>query len=536
MSFAARPTLVFNSLLWLLLTIYGGYVLYNIQNKVKFGIDLVGGTYLTLEVKVDEAVKNDLMAPIQNLIDQLKDQNLDMPIASPKVDGITATGSLSFDSELAATKALGIWQNKNTSTVINVKQSGKDLLFSIPAAEVSRLHEDAIQADISILRTRLDPYGAGEIPIFPQGANNIAVELPNVSDPEQAKARIGKAALLEMKPVLDSATSKEELMKKHDEVLPEGTEIVFDKDGRVAYLVPSFAKFTGKLLKNSEYMFNAQGQGFGKFDRSSPHVVNFTFKSSGTEIFYKLTKEALDEKLEPSSPAMIAIIIDNVVISSPVVKEALDSDSVMISGNFTEESARELVSLLKSGAFAAPVEVVEERHIGPSLGQESIYKGLLSCVIGLILLFLFSLLFYKTAGLFAFIVLLYNLLLILLGLIWFDGTLTLPGIAGMVLTIGMGIDSSILIYERIKEELAMGAPLRKAVNAGFAGATGVILDANITTFIVGIVLYYLGSPAIQGFALTLMIGIAATLVTGLVMLRWIFNFVIEGLEIGKISF
>lgn len=537
MSFTSKPTLTLSSLFWLAVTIYGGYIIYNIQKEVKFGIDLVGGTYLTLEVKVEEAIKNELMGPIHNFIDKLKKTDMEQEISGvPNVNGAIGTGTLNFNSDLAATKALTLWNDQNISNLITVSQSGKELIFNIPASEIANLNQEAIQADISILRSRLDPYGAGEIPIFPQGLKNIAIELPNVSDPEQAKARIGKAAMLEMKPVLDFDQTKDKLLEKYDGLLPEGTEIVPSKEDKAVYLVPTYAKFTGKLLKSADYAFHGNQDIFSKNGRKSPHQVEFQLKPAGSEIFYNLTKEAIDDNKEISHPARIAIILDNVIISAPSVEEPLDSDRIIISGNFTEESARELVALIKSGAFAAPVEVIEERHIGPSLGQESIYKGLLSCGIGLILLFLFSIVFYKTAGIFAFIVLLYNLLFILFGLIWLNGTLTLPGIAGMVLTIGMAIDSSILIYERIKEELLSGSSLRTSINEGFSGATSVILDANITTFIVGLVLYYLGSPAIQGFALTMMIGIIATLVTGLLMLRWIFNFVLEGLHVQKIKF
>lgn len=281
------------------------------------------------------------------------------------------------------------------------------------------------------------------------------------------------------------------------------------------YLVPTYAKVTGKQLRDARYVLRTDDL----MSRRTPHVVQIEWKPEGAEKFYELTKDNVGKQL--------AIVLDNVVVSAPRVDEPI-REIATISGDFSAETAEELVALLKSGAFTAPVEVIEERHIGPSLGQESIHKGLLSCAIALGLLFLFSILVYKVAGLFAFIVLLYNLLLILFGLALVpDATLTLPGIAGMILTVGMAIDSSILIYERIKEELASGSSLRKAVDSGFNGALSVILDANITTFIIGAVLYWFGSPAIQGFALTLMIGIVATLITGLLLLKTIFNLYLD---------
>jgi preprotein translocase subunit SecD len=227
------------------------------------------------------------------------------------------------------------------------------------------------------------------------------------------------------------------------------------------------------------------------------------------------------------------LILDNEVITAPRVNEAING-SGQISGDFDMQEAKDIALMLRSGAFTAPVEVIEERHIGPSLGEAAVHQGLISCLIGLGLLFLFSILFYKVAGLFAFIVLLYNLLLILFALSWFQAALTLPGIAGIVLSIGMAIDASILIYERIKEVLAAGGSLKKAVDEGFNGALVVILDANITHFLVAIVLYYLGAGPIQGFAVTMIIGIIATLLTGLLLLRAIFEFYTSTLGIQKL--
>jgi len=225
--------------------------------------------------------------------------------------------------------------------------------------------------------------------------------------------------------------------------------------------------------------------------------------------------------------------LDSEVISAPRIESAIRG-SGEITGNFTTDSARTLALLLKSGSFVAPVTFEEERQIGPSLGQESIRQGLTSCLIGLGLLLFFSLFYYNLSGFFAFFALVYNLILVLLGISWLKATLTLPGIAGMVLTVGMAIDASILIFERIKEELSQGVALKKAVELGFSGAMKVILDANITTFIVGIVLYRFGVGPIQGFAVTMMLGIIATLVTTLFFLRSLFKFMLNNFDIQKL--
>lgn len=525
-----RPALTINTIFWIAVTLFGAYFLLFMQkNKwINFGIDLVGGTYLTLDVKVKEAARNEILGAMQSAVDTLKEQGKPQPVTAPAANAQALNGTMVFENDKAAEEALNILKE---NTDISFKREGNSIIASLTSAQYRKLKDEAVEGNISILHNRLDASGAGEITIFPSGENNIVIELPNVSDPEKYKNRIGKAALLELKPVYEYGRTKDDILDNHGGELPAGTMMVplMNKTGGIeAYiLVPDYAKVTGRQLKEASYEFIPPQLG----SKESPHSVSIKFKGDGIKKFEELTRDNIGQE--------VAFIIDNVAISAPRVNSAITGGEARISsqGDTSPDNAKELATMLKSGAFSAPVELTEERHIGPSLGQESIQKGLLSCAIGLVLLFLFSVFVYKTAGLFAFIVLIYNLLFILFGLALVpDATLTLPGIAGMVLTICMAIDSSILIYERIKEELAAGESLEKSVDAGFAGATSVILDANITTFIVGAALYYFGSPAIQGFALTLMIGIASTLITGLLMLRWIFRLLIQGFNIQKISF
>lgn len=530
MTLSSRPLLLLNIAFWCAITAYGAYFLINMKSKrlINLGIDLVGGLYLTLDVKVEEAIKNDLMSTMQLVVDKLKKDKKELP-GVPTIDATKLVGTLVFATEQGATQA----RESALSSKIDaeIAQNGKELLFSFSPAQIEKNKNEAVESNISVLRTRLDALGSGEVTIIKQGDRHIVIELPNERDPEAAKARIGTAAVLEMKEVYDIASTKEELLAKHNGKLPEGTTIAMGKPNaqnedktNFAYLVPAYAKISGKQLRDSRYLIDTQSF----LTKGTPHQVGLEFNAAGADKFYDLTKANVG--------GHIAILLDNVVVSAPGVNMAIEGGIAQISGNFTEQAAKELVALLKSGAFSAPVEVVEERQIGPSLGEESIHKGLLSCGIALVLLFLFSVIVYKVAGLYAFIVLLFNLLLILLGLSLVpDATLTLPGIAGMILTVGMAIDSSILIYERIKEELALGMSMRKAVNSGFSGATSVILDANITTFIVGVVLYYFGSPAIQGFALTMMLGILSTLITGLVLLKTLFNASFDIFGIQKIK-
>ncbi len=501
--------------LWFVVTIIGIYFLADLRKRINFGVDLVGGTYITLEVQLDKAIETEIAQRAQSLADTLKKNGFE-PVS---VTAEKEAGYLNFSDEEAARKAEDflVAQDIRVPTV----RENKRLKVSFTAEEIKRLKNEAIEGNISVLERRLNPYGAGEISIVRQGDKNIAIELPNVHDIRQAKTMIGKTALLEIKLVEDMADSRDALLKKYGGQIPEGKVIAQSKGRgeRVAFfLLPQYTDLTGRLLKDA---YSDVGGDLG-----GQHVIKFAFKPEGADKFYDLTSANLGRH--------IAILIDNVVITAPVVQSAIGSEG-QITGFATPQEAQEVAALLKSGAFVAPVTFEQERHIGPSLGYESIRNGLGACLVGLLALLIFAIIIYKVAGFFAFIVLLYNILLILFALAFLRATLTLPGIAGMLLTIGMAIDASILIFERIREELAAGATFKKAVDAGFSGALGVILDANITHFLVALVLYYFGAGPIRGFAITMIIGIISTLLTGILLLRSIFNFVIDGLGVSKIK-
>lgn len=487
------------------------------KDRIKFGIDLVGGTYITLGVQTDKAVETELTDKIGGIVKKLDDELHTTPI-SQIIEKNNAR--LKFDSPATAQAAYSLIKRNIQDLTTNLE--GDVVTLSFKDAYAQKIADHAVQGNIEVLRTRLDSLGVGEIPIAAQGEKNIVVELPDIDDPQKAKEMIGKPALLEVKLVESEGNTPEEILDTYDGELPEGMIIVPGQaEGRVGkryYLVPASTDLTGRLLKDAY-------TGFGG-PAGSEVVVHFVFNPEGGEKFYDLTRKNFNRN--------IAMIVDGIVVSAPRANGPIGAKGY-IHGNFTTESASQLALLLKSGAFVAPVTFEEERRIGPSLGQESIHQGLTACLVGLLLLFVFSIVVYKVAGIFAVFALIFNLLLILLVLGWLQATLTLPGIAGMVLTIGMAIDASILIYERIREELRAGIPIGKAVQTGFSDAMEVILDSNITTFIVGIVLYKFGSGPIQGFALTLMIGIVATLITGLFFLRSIFNFFLYTIGIQTIK-
>lgn len=501
---------------WLLFLAVGGYLVWPLKEHIKFGIDLVGGTYITLEVKTEQAVNQELVERMQDFMKKLQQAGLDAP-ASYKVEQETMTLTFADRAALSNVQTLA----NEALPGLKISTDNNSLVARFPDKVAERIKEEAVTRNIEVLRTRLGVVS--EIPIAGQGDRNIVIEMPDVADPQQAKALIGKPAHLEIKLVEGAASSEDQLLEAYGGDVPDGLMVLPGKgDGvygkREYYLVPEYTDLTGRLLRDANVGFGGK--------TGSNIVVNFEFKPEGGQKFSELTGNNIGRR--------VAVIVDNVVISAPMVNTAI-GDKGYIEGSFTTEDAKELATMLKSGAFVAPVEFIEERQIGPSLGQESIRQGLLSCLVGLALLFLFSLFYYKVSGLFAFVALLYNLAFILFGLSWLRATLTLPGIAGMVLTVGMAIDASVLIYERIKEELAAGVGSRAAVASGFKEAMSVILDGNITTFIVGIVLYKFGTGPIQGFAATMMLGIVATLITGLFFLRSLFSFVFDVFCVKKIS-
>ncbi len=484
---------------------------------LKFGIDLVGGTYISLIVDTDRAVEDSLFDRLQAIKSELKQAGIEAPKADIQNKEITLT----FPDYATAVEALS--KMRVAELGLKQQQSNNVVKLVFNNAEEKRIKHWAVESNIRVLENRLNKFAVSEITVAQQGEKNIIIELPNVDDPAKAKAMIGKAAILEFKLVEAEGSSEQDILDKYDGELPEGTIIIPGKGKagygeREYYLVQKFSEITGKLLRDA----------FPDFGQYGRIAVGFQFTPEGGKKFYELTSKNIRKPL--------AIVLDNEVISAPRIDAGIKDRGQITSDHFTSETAKELADLLKSGAYVAPVKFDEERTVGPSLGAQAIKQGTLACLVGLLLLFIFSILYYKIPGLFAFITLLYNLILILVILGYFRGTLTLPGIAGLVLTLGMAIDSSILIYEKIKEELRHGVTLQKAIEAGFSGALVVILDANITTFIMGVVLFYFGTGPVQGFAITLMVGIITTLITGLFFLRSMFNFATKTLGVQTLKF
>jgi preprotein translocase subunit SecD len=480
------------------------------DDVINLGLDLKGGIHLTLGVDVDKALANSLSQMGRDIRDQAKEDGIAVLRPQSTADGkhlelvlASADKREAFDDMLS----------KHFSVLtVNGVESDKDgrYLYKLSftpryAAEQARLTVD--QA-VKTIRNRIDEFGVAEPDIRKQSDNRIQIQLPGLHDPERAIKLIGKTAHLEFKVVDDNA----DLDKAQKGLLPPGDELSVlrhrNPDG--SYLerpivLRSDAVMTGENISDAR----------ANFDNTNRAYVGLSFTPSGARQFERVTGENVKKRL--------AIVLDGKVYSAPTIQEKISGGRASITGNFSTEEARDLAIVLRAGALPAPVNILEQRSVGPSLGQESIHKGVYSALVGGIIVIAFMIVYYGVAGAVADMALLFNLVLIVAGLAGFGATLTLPGIAGIILTIGMAVDANVIIFERIREELRLGLSARSAVDVGYSRATLTILDANVTTVIAAMVLYQFGTGPIRGFAVTLILGIVASMFTAIFFTRFLFD-------------
>ncbi len=395
---------------------------------------------------------------------------------------------------------------------------------------------EAMRVNMDIIRSRIDAFGVNEPKIHKQGEKWLVVQLPGIDDTERAVALIGHTALLEFKLVEDSA--------ELDKILAKARELnltsLFDTNGNISDEIKPLIKeeqqlLPGKmegvfLLKKNTLLSGSAlkdvNTGFEQFGRPQ---VEFTLTSEGAKDFEKITGDNIEKRL--------AIILDEKVQSAPHIKNKISGGKGVITGQFTMEEATDLKNILKYGALPVPMNIIENRTVGPELGRDSIRKGILAAIIGGIATLLFMLVYYKLAGLIADMALVLNII-ILLGLMAFANdyiTLTLPGIAGITLTIGMAVDANILIFERIRDELRSGKTVRVAIDTGYKKAFKTILDANVTTLIAALFLFQFGSGPVKGFALTLSMGIIISMFTAIMVTHLVFDLALSGRHVTKLS-
>lgn len=399
-------------------------------------------------------------------------------------------------------------------------------IYMAMEVETEGMPEDKIESEvdkaIQIIRNRIDQFGVASPEIARQGKDKIIIELPGEKDPERAKSVIGQTARLEFRLVNDDL-----LQSALTGAVPEGYEVLYEHirdpvthvrvDTR-PWLVEDRVLMTGETLENAYIQYDPM--------TNTPNVA-FQFNSAGAVQFGEITSRNVNRKL--------AVILDNVVQSAPVIRSAIMGGSGIIEGRFTLDEAKALAVVLRAGALPAEVRIIEERSVGPSLGWDSIKKGIIASAIGFGLTVLFVVVWYKYSGLVATVALLANIILVLGSMAMMQGTLTLPGIAGLLLTVAMAVDANVLVYERIKEEMRAGRTVRAAIDAGFSRAFLTILDSNLTTIITAVVLYKFGAGPIRGFAVTLIVGIIASMFTALYGCKTLFLITTRNPDVVKIS-
>jgi len=412
--------------------------------------------------------------------------------------------------------ALSVWAIYPLGERINLGLDLKGGMHLVLEADTKRVSpsediREAVNTALEVIRNRIDQFGVREPTITRQGEKRIVVDLPGIEDPQRAIDIIGKTALLEFK-LLDEKGNLEEAL---DGNIPVGDEILYNLEKK-PYLIKAKTLLTGSTVKDAAVQMGQWGQ---------PYVA-MDFNPEGAKKFAEITGRHVGEKL--------AIILDNVVKFAPVIKTRITGGKAVVE-NLNMEEANELRIVLKSGALPIPFNMIQNTLIGPSLGKDSIRKGLISGMIGFIAVIVFMGIYYKKAGLIANAALLLNILFLFAALAALKATLTLPGIAGIILTIGMSIDANVIIFERIREELRRERAPRSAVDAGYSRALRTILDANITTLIIALILLQFGSGPVRGFAITLSIGILSSLFTAIIVTRTIFNLILAGRPVQKLS-
>ncbi|WP_456325334.1 protein translocase subunit SecD [Desulfonauticus submarinus] len=478
------------------------------DDQINLGLDLKGGIHLTLGVDVNTALKNSLAQTGEDIRDEAREKGIF--VLKPQVDNSnTLTFTLLKSSQANDLEKL-IKKYFPMLKILKKEVQGDQVKYFLSFKEKYKEQQIKMTLDqaVKTIRNRIDQFGVAEPDIRKQAEHRIQIQLPGLNDPERAIRVIGKTAHLEFMLVDDNV----DLEKAKKGILPPGRKLYYiyretpsGQETKHPIVLIDTPVLTGEYITNANVAFDSFGRPY----------VSLSFNARGAKIFERITGENVNKRL--------AIVLDGKVYSAPVIQEKIIGGRASITGHFTTDEAHDLAIVLRAGSLPAPVKILEERSVGPSLGQESIQKGIFSALLGGGIVILFMLIYYGFGGLVADIALIFNLILIMAGLAAFGATLTLPGIAGIILTIGMAVDANVLIFERIREELRQGVSARKAVDEGFSRATLTILDANVTTIIAAIILYQFGTGPIRGFAVTLTLGILASMFTAIFVSRAIFE-------------
>jgi preprotein translocase subunit SecD len=489
--------------------------------KVHLGLDLQGGMHLVLEVEAEKAIESYVERVKNNLRDDLRDRGV--PVGKlERENGHRIVMEVSGEKdkwERILSQRYAVMQELSSTPV---DKGIWRVVLVLDSRQAEQIKKGAIDQALETIRNRIDQFGVAEPEITLQGTDRILIQLPGIKDPQRAIDLIGRTALLEFK-LVDEEGDLDEALKG---IVPEGSLLLYQRQvdpktggvKRIPFLLKEKTLMTGEVLKDARVTIDTQF--------NEPHVA-LEFDDIGAKLFEQITGANVKKRL--------AIILDDNVYSAPVIQERIAGGRAQITGRFDMKEAGDLAIVLRAGALPAPVNIIEQRSVGPSLGQDSIRKGVFSTFISALLVALFMIFYYRGSGVIADIALFLNIVFVMGALAIFRATLTLPGIAGLVLSIGMAVDANILIFERIKEELRWGKTVRAAVDEGYRRAFVTILDSNLTTLIAALFLYQFGTGPVRGFAVTLSIGILANIFTAVYVTRWAFDFLTLKVKIKALS-
>lgn len=492
-----------------------------LPGKIHLGLDLQGGMHLVLEVQTNKAIENRADTLAEDIKDALRTKKIGFT-------SVARTGKWDIEAVLPSNAQLNDFSEAIrsgfpmlNSTSAQTGAGGTKVLLTMTAQEIQQLRTRAVQQAIETIRNRIDQFGVLEPDVRLAGNDRIMIELPGIKDPQQAISLIGRTAVLEFKLVAQNVTQKQ--IDEHN--LPPGVKL-FPMRSSDSTAPQSMIALEDKTLLTGQYITDAKveiggGSSFGQA------TIALNFDRQGGRIFERITGDNVGRKL--------AIVLDGVVYSDPVIKERIPDGRAVIEGAYSDQDAKVLAIALRTGSLPAPVKILEQSTVGPSLGHDSIRDGIVASAIGGLGIILFMIMYYRFSGAIADMALVMNIILILAVMAALGATLTLPGIAGIALTIGIAVDANVLIYERIREEMRLGKTPRAAIDTGYERATITIMDANVTSAIAALVLYEFGTGPVKGFAVTLFFGLAANMFTAIFVTRVIFDYLLNERRMKELS-
>ncbi len=484
--------------------------------KIHLGLDLQGGVHMVLGIDAAKAVETSVNQYAEDVKEVFAKEKVKISFVKSGKNASVIVGLASQEGKAKADELLDTY--KNVFLVSDKVEDGKPLYtLKLKESELKAIEDSAVTQALETIRNRIDQFGVSEPTVQKEGEDRILVQLPGIKEIQRAKKLVGKTALLEFKLVDENADVDKALKGK----LPRGDKLYYGKREAGSSPTPYVLKKQTLLTGDSITKAMVRPDNYGN------DYISLKFNKKGARIFSRITGANIKKRL--------AIVLDNTVYSAPVIQDKISGGEAQITGRFTPEEAHDLAIILRAGSLPAPATILYEEIVGPSLGADSIKKGMISFLIGGVFVCVFMLLYYRKSGLVANFALFLNAVILMAVLAVLGATLTLPGIAGVILTVGMAVDANVLIYERIREELKNGKTPRSAVEGGYAKAFWSIVDANTTTLIAAIILYQFGTGAIKGFAVTLFWGILISMLTAIFATKVVFEAYLHKRNIKTLS-